>query len=311
MVTTRQSRPRILDQDLSNSLDTKPTTMTSLQQPKPASRSLSFADRPRKARDQILGFAMQRSKSPTKFSLATQPPATTRSLAHTSRLVHQEAMTMYYSQYTFWHMVFSFHESGSDDDIYNNAFLQKWFDSWGVLALSYIRTIELDVSERRKGEAWMHKIHIDLDNIDKPVTPEFSYWGGSGKSTSSKDKRTSYKSSNPDANLADVDAIVHLLLVTLPDGKKVFTPDRFKALLKGLWHSCACVGGSSTAYEPTEMDHLMALLEGLWYPDSGARAASVLDKNTVISSKSFAYGLAAKTAEEKKQVAANLLATGL
>jgi hypothetical protein len=282
--------------------------MTSLQQPKPASRSLSFADLPRKARVQILGFAMQRSKSLTKFSLATQPPATTRSLAHTSSLVRQEAMSMYYLQYTFWHMVFSFHESGSDDDIYNNAFLQKWFDSWGVLALSYIGTLELDVSERRKGEAWMHKIHINLDNIDKSVATKFSYWGNSVKSTSSKDKRTSYKSLNPDANLADVDALVRLLLVSLPDGKKLFTPDRFKALLKGLWHSYDCVGGSSTAYEPTEMDRLMALLERLWYPDSGARACSILDKNTVISPESFAHGFAVKTAEEKEQVVADLLA---
>jgi hypothetical protein len=59
------------------------------------------------------------------------------------------------------------------------------------------------------------------------------------------------------------------------------------------------------------MDHPMALLERLWYPSSGAKASSIPDKNTVISSKSFAYGLAAKTGEEREQVVADLLATGI
>jgi hypothetical protein len=214
--------------------------MTTPQQPISTSSSLSFADLPPKVRSQILGLAMQRSASLSKFSLATQPPATIRSLAHTSRLIRHEAMSMYYSQHTFWYMVFSFRESGCDDDIYNNAFLQKWFDSWGVLALSHIRTLELDVSERRKGEAWIRKVHINLDNADEQVTSEFSYWG---KLTSQKGKRTCYKSSRPDANVADIDALVRSLLVTLLDGNKAFTPDRFKALLKGLWHSNTCVGG--------------------------------------------------------------------
>ena len=167
-------------------------------------------------------------------------------------------MKVYYGKYTFWHMVFSFREVGAaDDDIWNNKFLlQRWLDTWGGLAFENIRKLEIDVVERRRGESYTHKMFINLDDVESPVTTEFSYWGPPtiphwgikmtylGPRLRFWKSRVAYKSSKQDDNLADLNALVRALVVKLPEDKCVFTPERFKALLKGLWHSYVCVGDS-------------------------------------------------------------------
>lgn len=129
-------------------------------------------------------------------------------------------MSIYYSEYTFGHMVFPWHAGERENGDSDIPRLPPWLDSWGKLAFSHIRSIEINVSDHNNHHT--HRMRIDLRNIDSPVS--LLYRSPSGFNRCWKE----------DVNQADVNALVIWLLMVLPDGKRVFTPERFKALLKGL-----------------------------------------------------------------------------
>lgn len=288
-----------------------------------ASAPCSFYHLPVDLRHRIYNQVMPRSKSLSSPTLLSQPTPTAKALSHTSRLVRQESMKLYYGRYTFWHLVVSFREFGSADDaIYNNDYMQKWLNAWGALVFENIRSLEIDVSERRRGESYTHKMHIDLNNIDNPVTTEFSYWGPRvshwaiqvsywGPRLSFWNTRVTYQSSKPDDNLADINAFVHALLVvgSPEESKLVFTPERFKTLLKGLWYSYACVGDSIAPRKRMfSLETLKTRAMSLWNSYGGVDELKAPSQVTVISKLSMAHGFAAKDAKEQQLVIAGLLA---
>lgn len=232
-------------------------------------------------------------------------------------------MKLYYGRFTLWHLVVSFREFGSaDDGIYNNDYMKKWLNAWGALVFENIRSLEIDVSERRRGESYTHKMHIDLNNVESPVTTEFSYWGPRvshwglqvsywGPKLFFWNTRVTCQSSKPDNNLADLNAFVHALLVVASpkESKLVFTPERFKALLKGLWHSYACVGDSiAPRKRMSTLESLKTRAMSQWNSYAGVEELGAPSKVTAISKKSMAYGFAAKDIEEQKLAVAGLLA---
>lgn len=182
-------------------------------------KARSFYDLPGEIRNTIYSFALQHdgrvwnhelsdfpvSSARLPFKLASSPPPHAKALSHVSHLVRAESMAMHYGKHKFTLNIY---------DGKSVRHTESWIKSWGVVAASNIRSLDLNCGSFLNQQL----VTINLDNSAEPAKcyqwlHDFPYNFPSDE---------------------DVNQLLLLLVRKQSDGRIALSPARLMALLRSL-----------------------------------------------------------------------------